>query len=132
MLSIRDWMKGMALFYLMILFIISIPIIVVLLVLGIKTVFSLRYWIIAIGLFMCCFGVFILYRRRRRYKKILNENKQDILNILEYAMKSGQNVDISFMGGLVKISYKASNSKIRQLSSGNKEVSLISQPINNN
>jgi len=123
--SFREWVKGVALFYIIILLMIFVPIIVVFIVLSIRTIVDLRYWI-AVGIFVCILSLILfVYKRRKKYRKNLQKNKEDVLKILEYAIKSGHDVDISFMGGLLRISYKSKDKYRKQLSTPKKEPILL-------
>ncbi len=124
----KEWLKNLGLFYVLILIIISIPILTVLAVLSIKTLVELRYWIAGTIGILFCTGAYLLYRKRKRYKEELKKSKEDIIRILEHAINSGHDVDISFMGGLLKISYRNSSDR-KTLPPSHKEVPSLPQEI---
>ncbi len=130
--SFKEYLKSLGIFYILILMIISIPLLVVLIVLGIKTIVDLRYWLLGAGFaFLSLISIFI-YKHRKKYKEELRKDKEEILKILEHAVNSGHDVDISFMGGLLKISYRASNSSERNLPPPKEKPPFLPKPLNNN
>jgi len=124
--SMRDWLKNVALFYIIILLMVSVPLVVVFVVLSITTLISLRYWIAGGVFFFICLGVFLVYKNRKQYSKDLRRNKEEVLKILEHAIKSGHDVDISVMGGLLKISYKSKGKELP--APPNKEMPSLPRP----
>jgi len=128
--SLREWIKNVALFYVIILLMVLIPVIVVIVVVGIRTIIGLRYWITG-GIFAFIFLIaFFIYRNKRRYKEKLRKNKKEVLEILEHAINSGHDVDISVMGGLLRISYRSNNKTL--LSIPKKETASLPDPMNHN
>ncbi len=85
---------------------ISVPAIAIFIVVGVGEIVRLRYWIAGSILFFFLFFLFLLYRRRKAYKKTLEKDKEELLKILEQAINKGHEVNISFLGGILKISYK--------------------------
>lgn len=110
-LSFFNWLGNFAIFYIIILAMLGIPVIAIFLVLGLKTLFAWRYWIMGGITLTVCIVLFVLYKRRKKYKQALRKGSRQLEEILELAMKSGRNVDISVMGGFVKISCTASQGK---------------------
>ncbi|GEM_PF-2117495 len=110
-LSFFNWLGNFAIFYIIILAILGIPVIAIFLVLGIKTLFLWRYWIMGGMVLTVCTVLYVLYKRRKKYKQALQKGSKQLEEILKLAMESGKNVDISVMGGLVKISCTASQGK---------------------
>lgn len=126
--SLKEWLKNLGLFYVLILIIISIPILTVLAVLSIKTLVELRYWIAGTIGILSCTSAYLLYKKRKKYKEELKKSKEDILRILEHAIESGHDIDISFMGGLLKISYRNSHNR-KALPHSHREVPSLPQEI---
>jgi membrane protein implicated in regulation of membrane protease activity len=110
-LSFFGWLGNFAIFYIIILAMLGIPVIAMFIVLGLKTLFAWRYWITGGIILSVCILLFVLYRRRKKYKQALHRGSKQLEEILKMAIKSGKDVDISVMGGLVKISCTASQAK---------------------
>lgn len=127
MQSLREWIKNVALFYVIILLMISIPVVVVLTVLSIKAIISLRYWIAGGILVSILLISFVLYRHRKKYKEDLWKNKDEILRALERAIRAGHDVDISVMGGLLKISCKCRDKSLLPVSE--KEIASLPESM---
>ncbi len=128
--SFKECIKNLGLFYLLILIIISIPLLVVLVVLGIKTIIDLRYWLLGFGTILLTAAIVILYKRRKKYSEEFKKDKEEILKILEQAISLGHDVDISFMGGLLKISYRSSH--IKDLPSPKENTQLLPKSVSDN
>ena len=79
--SFKECIKNLGLFYLLILIIISIPLLVVLVVLGIKTIIDLRYWLLGFGTILLTAAIVILYKRRKKYSEEFKKDKEEILNL---------------------------------------------------
>ena len=128
--SFKECIKNLGLFYLLILIIISIPLLVVLVVLGIKTIIDLRYWLLGFGTILLTAAIVILYKRRKKYSEEFKKDKEEILKILEQAISLGHDVDISFMGGLLKVSYRSSH--IKDLPSPKENTQLLPKSVSDN
>jgi len=128
--SFKECIKNLGLFYLLILIIVSIPLLVVLVVLGIKTIIDLRYWLLGFGTILLTAAIVILYKRRKKYSEEFKKDKEEILKILEQAISLGHDVDISFMGGLLKISYRSSH--IKDLPSPKENTQLLPKSVSDN
>ncbi len=110
---------------------ISIPFLVVLVVLGIRTIIDLRYWLLGAGIVFLGALFTIIYKHRKKYKEELRKDKEEILRILDHAISSGHDVDISFMGGLLKISYRAS-AHTKDLPPPKDNTPLLPKSVENN
>ncbi len=123
-MSFKEWIKTLGIFYFLLLAIISVPILLTFTVISIKTIWELRYWIL--GGVVCLFSIafYFLYKHRKRYKEELRKNKEEILEVVEKALSSGHEVNISFMGGMLKISCKKIDAN-KSLPASNKNVPLL-------
>jgi len=108
-------MGSLGIFYLILLGLICIPVVVVMVVLFIRTMFVYRVWII-VGL-GCLFllAVFFVIRRRRQIAARYDREKEDLMEVIRAAAREGHNVNVSFMHGLIRLDYEGRAGQERTL-----------------
>ncbi|MBI4777112.1 MAG: SHOCT domain-containing protein [Deltaproteobacteria bacterium] len=101
-----SWLGSLGIFYLILLGLISIPLVVVMVVLFIRTMFAYRAWIMAgFGCLLLLAIVFVI-RRRRQIAGRYDREKGDLMEIIRAAAREGHNVNVSFMHGLIRLDYE--------------------------
>jgi hypothetical protein len=120
--GIASWVGNIALFYLIILALIGVPFIVLFAVLSVRSVLSYGIWIAAALVLLSAVAIFVLIRRRKQIGKKLEEQKEDIMEVIQTAAQEGHDVRISFMHGLLRIDYQGSNNSGRLLEAPTKRT----------
>jgi hypothetical protein len=110
-----SWLGSLGIFYLIIMGLISIPLVVVMVVMFIRTMFAYRIWILAgLGCLVLLTVIFIIQRRKRiagRYDR----EKEDLMEVIRAAAREGHNVNVSFMHGLIRLDYEGRSGNDRPL-----------------
>jgi len=101
-----SWMGSLGIFYLILLSLISIPLVVVMVVLFIRTMFAYRIWILAALGCLVLLAVIFIIRRRQRIAGRYDREKGDLMEIIHAAAREGHNVNVSFMHGLIRLDYE--------------------------
>lgn len=99
-------MGSLGIFYLILLSLISIPLVVVMVVLFIRTMFAYRIWILAALGCLVLLAVIFIIRRRQRIAGRYDREKGDLMEIIHAAAREGHNVNVSFMHGLIRLDYE--------------------------
>ncbi len=105
-MGLFSWAGTLAVFYAVLLLMITIPLIAVLVVFAVRTVIDYRFWILMGFLVLAIGGAILAIRRRRRLAQGYERGKQDVMEVVRAAAREGHNVNISFMHGLVRIDYQ--------------------------
>ena len=115
------WAGNFALFYLILLALLTIPFLTLFAILSIRAAVDYHVWILTGILLLIGAMVFLLFRRKKQIRKRFEEEKEDVMEIIRMAAREGHNVNISLLHGLVKLDYQ----------SGNNDRSLIEGPARN-
>lgn len=108
-------MGNLAVFYVTLLALISIPFIVLLMILFVRTVMNYHVWIL-IGLTtVIAVTSLFLIRRRKSIRKQFEREKKEVMETIRTAAREGHNVNISFMRGLISLDYWGSKNHGRLL-----------------
>jgi hypothetical protein len=124
-----SWLGNFALFYVIILALISIPFLILIVVLSIRTILDYGNWILIGILVLIAVTVIIVIQRRRQILKGFAEQKGDIVDIIQAAAREGHNVNVSFMHGLVRLDYQGKGNK-GQILDGRTTGSTKALPMN--
>jgi hypothetical protein len=112
-----SWAGSLAIFYLVILGLVSIPFIVLFLILFVRTVVNYQAWIL-VGIVTLLAGtVFLIIRRKKQIRERFEEEKKDVMAVITTAARQGHNVNISFMHGLIRLDYQGNNKEGRLVES---------------
>jgi hypothetical protein len=103
------WAGNLAIFYLLLLGLVTIPFLVLFVILSIRAVLDYYLWIIGGILVLLAAAVFLVIQRRKQIRKRLDEDKKDVMEVIRTAAREGHNVNISFLHGLVRLDYRSSN-----------------------
>lgn len=109
------WAGNLAIFYLILLALITIPFLVLLIILSIRTALDYRVWILVGILVLAAATLFLVFQRRKQLRKRFEEEKKDVMEVIRTAAREGHNVNISFLHGLVRLDYQSSNNYQRLL-----------------
>ena len=101
-----SWMGSFGIFYLIVMGLISIPLVVVMVVLFIRTMFAYRIWVLAGLGCLVLLAVLFIIRRRRRIAGRFDREKEDLMEVIRAAAREGHNVNVSFMHGLIRLDYE--------------------------
>ncbi len=118
-----SWMGNLAVFYVTLLALISIPFLVLALILFFRTVMDYHVWILVGITAISVVTLLFLIRRRKQILEQFEAEKKDVMEIIRSAAREGHNVNISFMRGLISLDYRGSNNEGRLL-----EGSKLGQP----
>jgi len=118
-----SWVGNLAVFYVTLLALISIPFLVLALILFFRTVMDYHVWILVGITAITAVTLLFFIRRRKQIRKQFEAEKKDVMEIIRSAAREGHNVNISFMRGLISLDYRGSNNEGRLL-----EGSKLSQP----
>lgn len=110
-----SWMGNLTLFFVIILALISIPFLILVAVLLIRTIQDYWVWILSGILATVGLAVFLLVRSRKRIRKRFEKQKEDIIEIIQVAAQEGHNVKISVMHGLIRLDLQGRNDDLRLL-----------------
>ncbi|UCG11066.1 MAG: SHOCT domain-containing protein [Deltaproteobacteria bacterium] len=110
-----SWMGNLTLFFVIILALISIPFLILVAVLSIRTIQDYWVWILSGILATVGTAVFLLVRSRKRIRKRFEKQKEDIIEIIQVAAREGHNVNISVMHGLIRLDLQGRNDDLRLL-----------------
>lgn len=124
-----SWMGNIAVFYVILLALISIPFLVLAVILFIRTVIDYHVWILFGMVTLITVGLFLLIRHRKKIGKQFEEEKKDVKEIIHAAAREGHNVNISFMHGLIRLDYQGSTNH-SSLLGGSKLGQLKALPMN--
>lgn len=109
--GVFSWAGSLAIFYVILLALISIPFLVLFLVLFIRTAMDYHIWII-LGLLVLLSGAaFLAMRRRKQIRKRLEKQKEGVMEVIREAAGKGHDVNISFLHGLIRLDYRGNNSQ---------------------
>jgi hypothetical protein len=103
------WAGNLAIFYVILLALITIPFLVLFMILSIRAVLDYRNWILVAILVLLAATVFLVIQRRKQLRKRFEEEKKDVMEVIRTAAREGHNVNISFLHGLVRLDYQSSN-----------------------
>jgi hypothetical protein len=123
-----SWMGNLAVFYVTLLALISIPFLVLALILFFRTVMDYHVWILAGITAITAVTLVFLIRRRKQIREQYEAEKKDVMKIIRSAAQEGHNVNISFMRGLISLDYRGSNNEGRLLE-GSKLSQLKALPL---
>jgi hypothetical protein len=123
-----SWMGNLAVFYVTLLALISIPFLVLALILFFRTVMDYHVWILAGITAITAVTLVFLIRRRKQIREQYEAEKKDVMKIIRSAAQEGHNVNISFMRGLISLDYRGSNNDGRLLE-GSKLSQLKALPL---
>ena len=110
-----SWLGNLAVFYVTLLALISIPFLVLALILFFRTVMDYHVWILAGITAITAVTLVFLIRRRKQIREQFEAEKKDVMEIIRSAAREGHNVNISFMRGLISLDYRGSNNEGRLL-----------------
>jgi len=109
------WAGNLAIFYLTLLALITIPFLVLFMILSIRAALDYRAWILVGLLVLAAAALFLVIQRRKQLRKRFEEEKQDVMEVIRTAAREGHDVNISFLHGLVRLDYQSSNNDRRLL-----------------
>ena len=109
------WVGNLAIFYVILLALITIPFLVLFMILSIRAVLDYRIWILVGILILLAATVFVVIQRRKQLRQRFEEEKKDVTEVIRAAAREGHNVNISFLHGLVRLDYQSSNNDRRLL-----------------
>jgi Ca2+/Na+ antiporter len=124
-----SWMGNLAVFYVTLLALISIPFLVLALILFFQTVIYYHVWILVGIATVIAVALLFFIRRRKQIREQYEAEKKDVMKIIRSAAQEGHNVNISFMRGLISLDYRGSNNDGRLLE-GSKLSQLKALPLN--
>jgi hypothetical protein len=114
-IGLFSWAGSLAIFYLVILGLISIPFIVLFLIFFVRTVVNYQVWIFVGIVASLVATVFLIIRRKRQIRERFEQEKKDVMAVINTAAQQGHNVNISFMHGLIRLDYRGDNREGRLL-----------------
>jgi Ca2+/Na+ antiporter len=123
-----SWMGNLAVFYVTLLALISIPFLVLALILFFQTVIYYHVWILVGIATVIAVALLFFIRRRKQIREQYEAEKKDVMEIIRSAAQEGHNVNISFMRGLISLDYRGSNNDGRLLE-GSKLSQLKALPL---
>ena len=123
-----SWMGNIALFYVTLLALISIPFLVLVLIFFVRSVIDYHVWILVGITTVIAVTSLFLIRRRKLILKQFETEKREVMEIIRTAAREGHNVNISFMRGLISLDYWGSNNDTRLLK-GSKLSRLKALPL---
>jgi Ca2+/Na+ antiporter len=123
-----SWMGNLAVFYVTLLALISIPFLVLALILFFQTVIYYHVWILVGIATVIAVALLFFIRRRKQIREQYEAEKKDVMKIIRSAAQEGHNVNISFMRGLISLDYRGSNNDGRLLE-GSKLSQLKALPL---
>ena len=109
------WAGNLAIFYLILLALITIPFLILFMILSIRAALDYRAWILVGILVLAASALFLVIQRRNQLRKRFEEEKKDVMEVIRTAAREGHNVNISFLHGLVRLDYQGSNNDRRLL-----------------
>lgn len=109
------WAGNLAIFYLILLALITIPFLVLFMILSIRAALDYRVWILVGMVVLAATTLFLVIQRRKQLRKRFEEEKKDVMEVIRTAAREGHNVNISFLHGLVRLDYQSSNNDRRLL-----------------
>lgn len=121
-------MGNLAVFYVTLLALISIPFLVLALILFFQTVIYYHVWILVGIATVIAVALLFFIRRRKQIREQYEAEKKDVMEIIRSAAQEGHNVNISFMRGLISLDYRGSNNEGRLLE-GSKLSQLKALPL---
>lgn len=123
-----SWMGNLAVFYVTLLALISIPFLVLALILFFQTVIYYHVWILVGIATVIAVALLFFIRRRKQIREQYEAEKKDVMEIIRSAAQEGHNVNISFMRGLISLDYRGSNNEGRLLE-GSKLSQIKALPL---
>jgi hypothetical protein len=107
------WAGNLALFYLILLALVTIPFLILLVILSIRTALDYQVWILTGILILLAVTVFLVIQRRKQIQKRFENEKKDVMEVIRTAAREGHNVNISFLHGLFRLDYQSNNNDTR-------------------
>jgi uncharacterized membrane protein YuzA (DUF378 family) len=123
-----SWMGNLAAFYLILLAMISIPFLVLVAILFIRTFMDYYIWILVGIAAVLTVTLFFLIRHRKQIRKQFEQEKKDLMQIIRTAAREGHDVNISFLRGLISLDYLGSKNDGRLLG-GSKRGQIKALPL---
>jgi hypothetical protein len=110
-----SWAGKLALFFLFLLGLISVPFVLLTGILGVRLILEYHVYIIA-GILLLLGAVgYLLIRKGRSALARFDQEEREVMKIIHMAAAEGQSVDISLLYGLVKIDYRGNGGEQRLL-----------------
>ncbi len=103
------WAGNLVLFYVILLALVTIPFLILLVILSIRTALDYRIWIMAGISILLALTVLLVIQRRKQIQQRFENEKKDVMEVIHTAAREGHNVNISFLHGLVRLDYQSSN-----------------------
>ncbi|MBW1982499.1 MAG: SHOCT domain-containing protein [Deltaproteobacteria bacterium] len=104
-----SWLGSIAVFYFILLALLSIPFVALLMIFFVRTVMNVYLWIfLGIGL-LAAVAMGLVYWRRKKLRSRFKKDTHDVMNIIRAAAREGHQVNISFLHGLVRLDYQGGN-----------------------
>jgi hypothetical protein len=110
-----SWAGNFALFYVILLTLITIPFLILFVILSIRTALDYHVWILAGVFVLAVAAAFLVLRRRKQIRNRFEEEKKDVMEVIRMAAREGHNVNISLLHGLVRLDYQSGNNDSRLL-----------------
>jgi hypothetical protein len=107
--------SSLSIYYILMLFLISIPLIVFFMVMFLRALIDYRFYIFSGCAAMIFLGGFLLYRFRGRFKKKIIKESVDVMEAVRSAAGDGQTVHISILGGLMNVTYEGDGCNRKEL-----------------
>jgi hypothetical protein len=123
------WMGNLAVFYSLLLVMISIPFLILIVILCIRTFMDYHVWILVGMALVITVILLLLIWRRKQIHQQYEEQKKEVMEIIRTAAREGHDVNISFLRGLISLDYQGSNHHGRLLESS-KRGNLKALPPN--
>lgn len=119
---------NMANFYSLLIFLITIPFILIVGLVWITGILGFDAWIFAGFACLLGFGVWRVYRRWGILKAKMASQTGDFQNLMREATKSGKDVEISLMNGVLTLKYTGANRLAQALPAGRGQPLALEAP----
>ncbi len=119
---------NMANFYSLLIFLITIPFILIIGLVWITGILGFDAWIFAGFACLLGFGVWRIYRRWGILKAKMASQTGDFQNLMREATKSGKDVEISLMNGVLTLKYTGANRLAQALPAGRGQPLALEAP----
>jgi hypothetical protein len=106
--AVSSW-GNLANFYSLLIFLITIPFILIVALVWITGILGFSAWIFAGFAALCGFAILRLYRHWGKIKARMSTQSQDFQDLMREAAKSGKDVEISLMNGVFTLRYSGAN-----------------------
>ena len=106
-----SWMGNISVSCVTLLALISIPFLVLVVILFIRTVMDYHVWILTGIAALITGSLLLLIRRRKQIRKQFEAGKKDVMEIIRTAAREGHHVNISFIRGVIRLDYQVSKNE---------------------